>query len=47
MPQGQVSLGFSLVYRAPDRTLTVGDVEPTQEAILAKLQDRFGAVMRG
>jgi phenylalanyl-tRNA synthetase beta chain len=47
VPQGQVSLGFSLVYRAPDRTLTVGDVEPTQQAILDRLKDRFGAVLRG
>jgi phenylalanyl-tRNA synthetase beta chain len=47
VPAGQVSLGFSLAYRAPDRTLAVADVEPTQEAILAKLQERFGAVLRG
>jgi phenylalanyl-tRNA synthetase beta chain len=47
VPEGQVSLGFSLVYRAPDRTLSVADVEPTQQAILERLQDRFGAVIRG
>lgn len=47
VPSGQVSLGFSLVYRAPDRTLTVADVEPTQQAILDRLKDRFGAVLRG
>lgn len=46
VPEGQVSLGFSLVYRAPDRTLSVEDVEPAQQRILARLQEAFGAVLR-
>ncbi|MDB5098255.1 MAG: phenylalanine--tRNA ligase subunit beta [Cyanobacteria bacterium RYN_339] len=47
LPDGKVSLGFSLVYRAPDRTLGAGDVEPQQANILKALEDRFGAVLRG
>jgi phenylalanyl-tRNA synthetase beta chain len=47
LPDGKVSLGFSLAYRAPDRTLAAADVEPQQARILQALQDRFGAVLRG
>jgi phenylalanyl-tRNA synthetase beta chain len=47
LPDGKVSLGFSLAYRAPDRTLSAGDVEPQQARILKALEDRFGAVLRG
>jgi len=47
LPEGKVSLGFSLVYRAPDRTLQATDVEPQQARILKALEDRFGAVLRG
>lgn len=46
IPQGQVSLGFSLVYRAPDRTLTTAEVEPVHQGIVDRLQARFGAVLR-
>ena len=46
IPAGQVSLGFSLVYRAPDRTLTTAEVEPVHQGIVDGLQARFGAVLR-
>lgn len=47
VPAGQVSLGFGLVYRAADRTLSVEDVEPTQQRILERLKEAFGASLRG
>ncbi|HEY9722404.1 MAG TPA: phenylalanine--tRNA ligase subunit beta [Oscillatoriaceae cyanobacterium] len=47
VPEGHVSLGFSLVYRAGDRTLSVEDVEPTQQRILERLKERHGATLRG
>ena len=47
LPAGHVSFGFNLVYRAPDRTLSAADVEPTQQQIMTALKDRFGAVLRG
>lgn len=46
VPEGHVSLGISLSYRAPDRTLTVADVEPQQERILEGLKSRLGAALR-
>ncbi len=46
LPQGMVSLGFSLVYRSPERTLTAGDVEPVHQRIVDQLQARFGATLR-
>lgn len=46
LPEGKVSLGFSLAYRAPDRTLSAQDVEPNQARILDALKERFGAALR-
>jgi phenylalanyl-tRNA synthetase beta chain len=43
---GQVSLGFSLSYRACDRTLSMDEVEPIQARILERLEARFGASLR-
>jgi phenylalanyl-tRNA synthetase beta chain len=47
IPEGKMSLGFSITYRATDRTLSANDVEPTQTRILEALKDRFGATLRG
>lgn len=46
IPDGKVSLGFSLVYRAPDRTLTAGELEPVHQRIIEQLQERCGAILR-
>lgn len=46
LPEGKVSLGFSLVYRSPERTLTTTEVEPVHQGIVDRLQERFGAVLR-
>lgn len=46
LPPGMVSLGFSLVYRSPERTLTTGEVEPVHQRIVDQLQARFGATLR-
>lgn len=46
VPQGKVSLGFSLVYRSPERTLTTGEVEPVHQRIVDQLAARHGATLR-
>jgi phenylalanyl-tRNA synthetase beta chain len=46
IPEGHVSLGFSLVYRAAGRTLSTTEVDPVHQAIVEGLHARFGAVLR-
>ncbi len=46
VPVGQVSLAYSLVYQA-DRTLTDTEVNAAHEKILAALEKKFGAKLRG
>jgi phenylalanyl-tRNA synthetase beta chain len=46
IPAGQVSLGFSLIYRTPDRTLTAAELEPVHQRIIDQLSERCGAVLR-
>ncbi|MEB3223106.1 MAG: phenylalanine--tRNA ligase subunit beta [Candidatus Sericytochromatia bacterium] len=46
IPDGHVSLGFSLAYRSADRTLTTADVDPVHQAIVDRLHTSFGAVLR-
>ncbi|MEB3329596.1 MAG: phenylalanine--tRNA ligase subunit beta [Candidatus Sericytochromatia bacterium] len=46
IPEGQVSLGFSLVYRAAGRTLSTAEVDPVHQAIVDHMHARFGAVLR-
>ena len=46
VPEGHVSLAYSLVYQA-DRTLTDAEVNAVHERILAALAKRFGAKLRG
>lgn len=43
---GKVSLAFSLVFRAPDRTLTGAEVSELREAAVAKAVSATGAVLR-
>ncbi|MDR0596419.1 MAG: phenylalanine--tRNA ligase subunit beta [Clostridiales Family XIII bacterium] len=43
---GKKSLAFNLVYRADDRTLTDGDVADIHAAILKKIAEATGAVLR-
>src|SRR5262249_37837196 len=47
VPAGRKSLAYSLVYRAPDRTLTDAETADAQAAIEAALRERFGGVIRG
>ena len=47
VPEGHVSLAYSLVYQAVDRTLTDAEVNAAHEKILAVLAERFGAKLRG
>lgn len=44
---GQRSLGYSLRFRAPDRTLTDEDVLAARDAALAAAAQRTGSVLRG
>jgi phenylalanyl-tRNA synthetase beta chain len=45
--EGRRSLAIALSFRAPDRTLSDGDVAPAREHILAALGERFGGELRG
>ncbi|HSF18920.1 MAG TPA: phenylalanine--tRNA ligase subunit beta [Vicinamibacteria bacterium] len=47
VPEGKKSLAISIMYQAPDRTLTDKDVARARERILSRLQARFGAELRG
>ncbi|HAC66167.1 MAG TPA: phenylalanine--tRNA ligase subunit beta [Cyanothece sp. UBA12306] len=46
VPEGQRSLAFSLAYRAGDRTLTDGDVEPVHDKIRNALVKQFDVTLR-
>jgi phenylalanyl-tRNA synthetase beta chain len=46
VPEGQRSLAFRLIYRAPDRTLTDDDIEPVHQKVREALEERFQAVLR-
>jgi phenylalanyl-tRNA synthetase beta chain len=43
---GKVSLAFSLVFRAPDRTLTGAEVAQMREAAVAAASKETGAILR-
>jgi len=43
---GKISLAFTLVFRAPDRTLTGEEVSAMREAATAVAATKFGAVVR-
>lgn len=46
IPKGGRSLAYSLVLRAPDRTLSADDVRKTREKIVNDLKRRLGAELR-
>jgi phenylalanyl-tRNA synthetase beta chain len=46
IPDGHVSLSLRLTFRAPDRTLTDGEVQTALDSVLAALKERHGAVQR-
>jgi phenylalanyl-tRNA synthetase beta chain len=46
VPEGNRSLAFSLAYRAGDRTLTDGEVEPVHNQIRDALAKQFAVVLR-
>ncbi|HHY37040.1 MAG TPA: phenylalanine--tRNA ligase subunit beta, partial [Firmicutes bacterium] len=46
IPAGKRSLAYSLVYRAPDRTLTDEEVAEVHKGIIAALAEKLGAVLR-
>jgi phenylalanyl-tRNA synthetase beta chain len=43
---GKISLAFSLVFRAPDRTLTGAEVSQMRESAVASAVKATGAVLR-
>jgi phenylalanyl-tRNA synthetase beta chain len=43
---GKISLAFSLVFRAHDRTLTGAEITEAREAAVAEAEKRTGAVLR-
>ncbi len=47
VPEGCRSMAFSLTYRAKDRTLNDTEVQKLQAELLEKLNQRYGAVIRG
>jgi phenylalanyl-tRNA synthetase beta chain len=44
---GRKSLAYKLVFRAPDRTLTVEEAVAARDSAVAEAASRFGAVLRG
>lgn len=46
VPDGQRSLAFRLIYRAPDRTLTEEDIEPVHQKVREALEERFQVALR-
>lgn len=46
VPMNKKSLAFSLVYRAPDRTLTDEEIQQYQDAVIETLSKEFGATLR-
>ncbi|MBI5848450.1 MAG: phenylalanine--tRNA ligase subunit beta [Nitrospirae bacterium] len=47
LPQGTKSLGVRVIYRAKDRTLAEGDVEPLHLALIEYVAGKTGAKIRG
>jgi phenylalanyl-tRNA synthetase beta chain len=45
--EGKKSLAYTLRFRAPDRTLTDGEVLAARDAAVAAAQSSFAAVLRG
>jgi len=46
IPEGFVSLAYSLIYRAPEKTLTDAEVNVIHDQIIQSLEQRFGARLR-
>jgi phenylalanyl-tRNA synthetase beta chain len=46
LPEGKRSLAVSMIFRAPDRTLTDDEVERAQAAIIERLSAELGAEIR-
>jgi phenylalanyl-tRNA synthetase beta chain len=46
VPDGQRSLAFRLVYRAPDRTLTDEEVNPVHQKVRDALEEKFQVSLR-
>ncbi|MGE5554172.1 MAG: phenylalanine--tRNA ligase subunit beta [Betaproteobacteria bacterium] len=46
LPAGHRSLAFALTFRAPDRTLTDGEVDSVVETIVSRLERTLGAYLR-
>jgi len=44
---GRKSLAYKLIFRAPDRTLTVEEAVAARDAAVAEAADQVGAVLRG
>lgn len=47
LPAGKKSMAYTVLFQAPDRTLTDEEVRAEVEAIRAALQKEFGAELRG
>ncbi len=47
LPEGKVNLAFSISYRHPDRTLTDSETDEVHHAIIARLENKYGARLRG
>lgn len=46
VPEGHVSLGFRIVYRKPDGTLTDVEVDGLHAQVVSEITNRFGATLR-
>jgi phenylalanyl-tRNA synthetase alpha chain len=43
---GKISYTYRIIYRSPERTLTVGEIEPIQEKITEETKKQFNAEVR-
>jgi phenylalanyl-tRNA synthetase beta chain len=46
LPEGTKSLGYRLVFRDDNRTLTIGDVDAIIRRVVTALETSFGAKLR-
>ena len=46
IPEGKKSLAYSMVYQAPDRTLTDEEVSKVRARVIKKLETDLGAKLR-
>jgi phenylalanyl-tRNA synthetase beta chain len=47
VPEGKKSLAYTISYRAEDRTLTDAEVQTLHQELVSRIEELFGAQLRG